>query len=238
MKKMIVGASVFVVLCGAFAGVLLMSNGETIQQKVENVFSPAASNFKFVNESQYPIVSGDASMMTFSSLQEVNDHSTLIAEVSIKDQSTKYLSENPPTVETWSEAEVKQVIKGDPSLKSITISETGGVIDMSKSKGNEARGGNLAQKSVPFIEDAVEGSTVMKKGNTYIVFLKPGAIPNSYTITGTVQGKIRMDDATDQSVVTVDPEHFSQNKDLFWLQRKFAGKSKNEILAETKANLK
>ena len=214
----------------AVAGYLItMNEGTVLKEMVAGLTTSVSSNFEFVKETDYPIVAGHASMAVYSNLEELRDNAVLIAEVKIKDQKTVYLSENPPSVETWSEVDIKEVYKGDSNLKKTTITEFGGVIDMSKSKGNEMRSDGAPIKSEPFIEDAVEGSPVMKKGNSYVVFLKEGYEKGTYTIVGTVQGKIRIDDASNKGVVTIEPEHFAKHMDLFWFQRKFAGKDRSEI---------
>lgn len=218
-----------VAIFGVTAVALTTDGGKAVTAQIENVVNPVSTDFEFVKENQFPITIGHGSFDKYQDVESMNEESVLVAEVQIKDQKTVYLRENPPLVETWSEAEIKQVFKGDESLKSVTIAELGGVMDMSKSKGNEKRSGGTPVKMEPFLEDAVEGSPVMKKGNTYMVFLIHGAPKDVYVVTGTIQGKIRISDTTNKGVVTIDPEHFTKHKGLFWFQHRFAGKDKQEI---------
>ncbi|TCP54635.1 hypothetical protein EV586_104256 [Tumebacillus sp. BK434] len=219
-----------ILLAGAIGLTVFMSGqDEGVIVKVKEIVSPLSSDFEFVKETQYPIAAGSASMETFDTLESMYERAVIVAEVKIKDQETIYTSENPPSVLTWSEADIKTLYKGDTSLKTVKISETGGVIDMSKSKGNEMRSDGKPRASEPFVESTIEGSPVMKKGNRYIVFLKDGYPGDPYTIVGTVQGKFRIEDVSNKGVVTIAPDRFAKHMDLFWLQRKFAGKEKIEI---------
>lgn len=230
-KWIVIASALAVLLCGA--GVLGMTDkGSIVLHKAFAWVDRVISNYEYVKESDHPIAFGSGSMQTYGSLQSLNENSVLVAEVKIIDQDTVYISQNPPSVETWSEAEIKQVFKGTESRETVTIIEFGGVIDQSKSTGNEMRSDGAPRKTEAIIESALEGSPVMKMGNTYIVFLKRSGT-DKYSITGSIQGKIRISDTTNKGVVTIDPEVFAEHmNDLFWFQRKFAGKEKAEIAGE------
>ncbi|ASS74809.1 hypothetical protein CIG75_07335 [Tumebacillus algifaecis] len=229
MKKLkaITIAAVFAGTVGIAVFLLGQDQGFTV--KIKEIVRPTTVDFEFVKESEYPITVGNASMQTYDTLESMYNRAVIVAEIKVQNQETIYTSENPPSVLTCSNAVIKQIFKGDKSLKTVKISETGGVVDMSKSKGNEMRSDGKPLKSEPFVESTIEGSPVMKKGNTYLVFLKESAPGDPYTIVGSVQGKIRIDDVSNKGVVTIDPERFAKQMDLFWLQRKFAGKDTVEI---------
>ncbi|ASS75201.1 hypothetical protein CIG75_09545 [Tumebacillus algifaecis] len=194
-----------------------------------------APDFEFVKESEYLTTANQASMETYGTLAEMNDRAVMIAEVQIIDQQIENILEAPPLPVTWSVAEVREVYKGDNTTKSIVIGEIGGMVDRATSKTIEKESNGIPINSENVYEYTIQGSPVMKKGNTYIVLLEQGTKENTYAIVGTVQGKLRISDTTNKGVVTIDPEIFAkQMNELFWFQRKFAGKDKADIAAALK----
>lgn len=191
---------------------------------------------QYINEAQqqYPVANSHSTYdRLFGSVDELYENSDLVAEIKIKEQETVQ-DVSPSTVQTRSFAEVKQVLKGDVDLREIIITESGGLADMSNVKGNEMRSSGREKKQDK-VEIVPDGSPVMKKGNTYLVFLIDTKDEYwGYTITGSIQGKVRIDDLSNQAVITADKRAYSNDPDLFFLQKKYAGKQKQEILDSIK----
>ncbi|PWK07882.1 hypothetical protein [Tumebacillus permanentifrigoris] len=187
-----------------------------------------------IDETTDPAVVTHASYeKLYSSVVELYQNSDLVAEVKVQDQET-ILGDTAASVQTLSHVLVKQVYKGDVNLKTVPITESGGISDFSKLKGNEVRSSGH-EKPAGIEEVTREGSPVIKPGYSYIVFLKDTKDPKwGFTITGSVQGKIRFDEGTGQILATVQNEIRNETGDLFFLQNEFAGKDKNSLVDEIK----
>lgn len=215
-KAILAGLSAVVAACGYLA--------------FGNQALKADATIPYVQEAQYTLVSNHGSMETYENLVEMYKKSALVLEVQIKSQETIDLS--IASVATRSVAKVLNTYKGDSSLQQVTITEMGGIKDTSKVIGNETRvdPSNMPEKH-GMVEVAIDGSTVMKSNQKYLVFLIQN--PDSqwgYNVTGVVQGKIKvMED--EKMVATVDPSVIAES-DLFFLQKNFAGKTKQELLKQ------
>lgn len=167
-------------------------------------------------EHEKPIFSGIVDFARVADLEELNKHSALIAEVEVLEQDLFYEG----IVQTRSLVRIKQVYRGDPEGETIYITETGGPL-----KEQDA-------------EETVYGSTVMKPGSTYVVFLKKGSLHETfgYSVTGTVQGKIKVDEATGRLTATVPRNELRDHRHLFFLQIEFAGQEKDALVKEILRN--
>jgi len=107
----------------------------------------------------------------YDSLEEISNHSTLIAEVKLGKSSETINFENHDFSKT--NLTIKEVYKGDPKLKNSTIDIIElGSINITKDKGN----------------------------GKFLLFLRPYEGPittDSYIVTGVYQGKFKIDDNGD-----------------------------------------
>lgn len=197
-------------------------------------FDSAATHFVIESQQQDPIANTHSTYdRLFKNVDELYENSDLIAEILIKEQESTQ-DNSPATVQTRSFSVVKQVLKGNSDLKEIIITESGGLADMSNVKGNEMRSSGREQKQDK-VELVPDGSPVMKKGNTYFVFLMDTKDEHwGYTITGSIQGKVRIDDASNQAVITADKKAYTDDPELFFLQKKYVGKNKQKIVDSIK----
>ena len=186
----------------------------------------------FVSDTTYPeaLTHGMYDHL-FKSVEDLYKGSDLVAEVKITGQENVE-GITVSSVETRSTAEIKQVLKGSDDLKSVVITESGGIGDMSKVATEKP--GLDAQVPHSKIEITREGVPVMKKGHTYIVFLKKLKDQDGYIVSGSVQGKVRIDESTNKGAITASKENYDENSDLFLTQKKFTGKDKGEIVGYLK----
>lgn len=194
----------------------------------------------YVAENTYQTVNNQGNINLYPDFKALFEKADLVAEVQIQDQDTLQVSDS--SVETRSKAKVKEVWKGDRSFKEIAITEYGGIRDLSSMTGNEKRSdpNNQPKENKGFVEVTLEGSTVMKPIQKYIVFLykintvRPGTPVDGlqdFTPVGVVQGKIKVDEK-DMLVSTVDPKVVDQEKETYDLIRNFAGKNKKALTDE------
>jgi hypothetical protein len=193
------------------------------------------ADIPYVLENDYPFVSNHGQMETVQNLGELISQSEVIAEVQIKEQENIRLSES--SVATRSKAKVNKLYKGS-SESELTITEIGGVLDLSTVKGHEDRvPENYTPHSTPsIVEVGIEGSTVMKPHQKYLVFLhKHPDTVWGYNIVGVVQGKIKIDN-TDTLIATIEPKHLNDSN-IYFLQKDFSGMNKQSLEKEIKKNL-
>ncbi len=210
-------------VAASFVGIMTVGGGNTV---AEVPYVTENTQTLFVTHGTYDRL--------FENVDDMYQAADLVAEVKIKDQEA-VIESDPSFVQTRSAAEIKRVLKGNAALKNITITESGGVTDLSGVKGNEKRASEKGKGNQGLVEIAREGSPVMKAGNTYIVFLTDTKDSKwGYTITGSIQGKIRIDNESGLGTVTVDRKTFETEGDKFILQKKFAGISKDKIMASIK----
>lgn len=194
----------------------------------------------YAAENTYQTVNNHGNINLYPDLRTLFEKADLVAEVQIQEQDTLQVSDS--SVETRSKANVKEILKGDNTFKKIAITEYGGIRDLSTMKGNENRSdpNNLPKENKGFVEVTLEGSTVMKPNQKYIVFLyktntvRPGTPVDGFqdfTPVGVIQGKIKVDEK-DMLISTVDPELVKHNKEAFTLTHSFAGKNKKALTDE------
>jgi hypothetical protein len=169
-------------------------------------------------------------------LKEMYQSSDIVAEAVVTNQQVLPIDDT--TVKTVSELTLSGIFKGDNNLTSVTVVEMGGPFDLSKVPDIYKQKPGASENPNPsgIVEQTFEGSIPMKNGNTYIVFLQKINGIEKYNLTGTIQGKIKIDKSKNQGVATVDKEHF--NEKTFFLQKMFAGKSKEEILQIIDSSIK
>ncbi|PWK13961.1 hypothetical protein [Tumebacillus permanentifrigoris] len=181
-----------------------------------------------VPESEYPIIGSHGSFWVYTNLGELYQNADIVAEINVVDQETVPIDIGD--VSTCSQVSVVQVYKGDSVPSTLLVTEVGGVQDLSKlPKLDKPGSGQEPKNPQGMIEDTLEGSPVMKPGNSYVVFLTKNPNPKwGYNIVGSVQGKLKIDSKTKKIVNTVAPAYVTQ--DMFFLQRQFNGK--DMIVAE------
>ena len=179
----------------------------------------------YSQETNYPIMYSSASFAkTYDNLEELYKEAVIVAEVKVKEQR---INQDDSSAQTYSDVIITKLYKGEKNIKELTIVEIGGPLDLSKipqldkpGKGEEPYQGRI-------VEDTLEGSPTMKKGNKYVVFLRKNTDSNLYTILGSVQGKIKIEN-NEELVSTVQSEYI-ENGNLFFLQKKYAGKDKLKL---------
>lgn len=181
-----------------------------------------------IPDNKYPIVENHGTFWRFANIDELYQNAEIVAEIQVLDQET--IPADVGAVSTRSKVAVQQVFKGQAVPSTLTITEVGGVLDQSKLPKMDKPGAGMEPKNAPkIVETALEGSPVMKSGNTYLVFLLQN--PNSkwgYNIVGSVQGKLKIDNETKKFANTVDVNKL-QEGETFFLQKQFAGKDKGEF---------
>jgi hypothetical protein len=185
---------------------------------------PGATKFMtpYLQETSYPVFSPIVDFARVNTLQEMNRKADLVAEVRVASQETTG-NDDQSAVSTRSQVDVLQVFKGDKSLKTATVYEFGGPVKMRV----QLKGETLQQAQEPkMVEYTNSGSPVMKQDGEYFVFLRK--TDNGYNVVGSVQGKIRIDPENGQGVVTVDKDWMNR-ENVFWFQKKFAGKGRRVI---------
>lgn len=203
-------------------GLLLLGGG-----LVYYLFSQTTKAFAYSPESPYPVVktTGCVAQM-FPSVKGLYDEADLVAKVEVKEHQ---FQQKGITVHTLSHVTVSKLFKGDPKVHQMTISEFGGLVDTSKEA--VIRFGYKETKIKGLIEDTLEGSPTMRKGNQYIVFLKKDPDQDFYTIVGNIQGKIKIDAKSNVGVATVDEERIMADE-MFILQKYYTGKKIDELETE------
>ncbi len=181
---------------------------------------------EFVTEATHPTLSSHGNYeRLFKNVEEIYQFSDLVAEITVTDQESLE-GDVPTAVQTRSTVQVNKVYKGSPDLKSIVITESGGVTDLSKIK----KSFDTSNQNQGLVEITPEGSPVIKPQNTYLVFLKDTKDAYwGYTISGSIQGKIRLNESNMKGVITVQKDEYEKSKDLFFLQRDYAGKDKTDL---------
>jgi hypothetical protein len=201
------------------------------------------SNIIFSKETDLPVVSSEGLFITkFDDLKTMYSAADIVAEIKVKDQNV--VPQEEWDAYTTSNVEVIKTYKGDTTITNLLIVETGGPVDMTgfKEKYKDKPGDGIQRDNPNVVESTLEGVPVMKKGNSYLVFLQkspqiegmevPEALKNGYyTVQGSIQGKIKLDKGINKAVATVDPEII--NEDIHFFQKMFAGKDiatlENEI---------
>ena len=175
-------------------------------------------------ERDLPVVNpGIADFMRYPDLKALNDASEIVAEVEVIAQETVRRDELS-IPETRSQVQVIVPIKGVAEVETLTVAETGGPAEERVQLAGES--GEQPKRLVDF---AMEWSPVMSEGGQYLLFLQKSAEPGLYTLTGSVQGKLKIDKETEEAVVTVPREHI-RHEHLYWLQQLFGGKHRDNIL--------
>lgn len=188
-----------------------------INPKPVNLFSPESSNKISYGASKFAV--------SYSNINDLYHASDIVAKVRVKDQENIQYKEGF-FASTRSNVEVLKTYKGD-SLSTLTISETGGLVDTSKT--NIVKDGIGKIGNGEFWEVAIEGSPVMRTGNVYIVFLKKFPGYENYNITASVQGKLKLDVKQKIVVSPIALEVLKRNPTLFFLQNQFLGKKISEV---------
>ncbi|MDF2606741.1 MAG: hypothetical protein K0S34_936 [Bacillales bacterium] len=174
----------------------------------------------FSKETDHKIVSTTGLFdKLFDNMNSMFVASDIVAEVEVNEQDVRQTEAFD--AETRSKVIIVKLFRGDPYLEEALVVEIGGPVN--KSKG----------ESPTTIESALEGVPVMKKGNSYIVFLRKsppvtgvtGLENGFYSIQGSVQGKIKLDKEKNIAVATVDPSII--NEEIHFFQKMFAGKDIN-----------
>lgn len=207
-------------------------NSESIKQEIKQTTvlskQDTAHDLLTIPDNKYPIVENHGIFWRFANVDELYQNAEIVAEIQVLDQET--VPVDVGSVSTRSKVAVKQIFKGQSVPSTLTITEVGGVLDQSKLPKMDKPGAGMEPKNAPtIVETALEGSPVMKSGNTYFVFLVQN--PNSkwgYNIVGSVQGKLKLDNETKKLANTVDPKKL-QEDETFFLQKQFAGKDKGEF---------
>jgi hypothetical protein len=178
-------------------------------------------------EGTYPIISSHGMFIQYSTLTDVIKTAILIAEVKVIDQDIVSI-DDAADVATRSNVEVIKTFKGDPTLTSLRITESGGLVDLSKLPKVDKPGKGHEPANLGIVDTALEGSPVMKKNQTYIVFVKQNPNPKwGYNIVGSVQGKLKIDGVSGKVLNTVDPHYVGE--ETFFLQKQFEGKDKSQV---------
>jgi len=178
----------------------------------------------YATERDLPVFSpGIYDFTRYPDLKSLNDASDIVAEVEVIAQETVRKDELA-IPETRSQVQVIVPIKGVADDQTLTIAETGGPAEASVKLPGEA--GQQPKRMVDF---AMEWSPVMSEGGQYLLFLTKSADLALYTITGSVQGKLKIDKETEEAVVTV-PREYIRHEHLYWLQQRFGGKHRDNIL--------
>lgn len=197
--------------------------------KIKTEVKTKPADVTFSKETDYPIAEASGVFYKlFSDLKDLYQDSQIVAEVVVKDQKIVPVSDT--SVSTLSEVTVSKVFKGDQNITSLVISEFGGPVDLStvREKYKDKPGDGKVMGNPGIVEQALEGSPPMKTGNTYIVFVKKNDQTGNYHITGSIQGKVKIDMSKNKAVTTVDEHHLEEK--TFFLQKQFAGKDKNDII--------
>ena len=194
--------------------------GESKEENLEDLLT--------IPDNKYPIVGSHGVFWRFANIDELYENAEIVAEIQVLDQET--VPVDVGAVSTRSQVEIKQVFKGEGVPQTLTVTEVGGVMDLSKLPKMDKPGSGLEpQNAQGFVETALESSPVMKSGNSYYVFLVQN--PNSkwgYNIVGSVQGKLKIDHATKRIANTVEIS-LLKDDETFFLQKQFAGKDKGEF---------
>jgi hypothetical protein len=224
-----------IILISALTGVLLGTSlimflpreNDEIFQAANNIESPTKnSELIFSKETDFPIVSSEGLFSkTFNTVEGMFEDAEIVAEVKVLDQQV-YERESF-TVETLSNVEVIKLYKGDSQLTTVNVAEIGGPIDLAKEQlAYRGKPGSGEEPTVnverEMAESTLEGVPVIKKGNQYIVFLTKNYGSETYSPTGSVQGKIKLDKDNRKAVATVAPERINEGINFF--QKEFAGK--------------
>ncbi|MGZ4135004.1 MAG: hypothetical protein ACXVPC_07570, partial [Tumebacillaceae bacterium] len=174
-------------------------------------------------EGTYPIVSSHGMFIQVGSLAELYQKADIIAEIQVVDQDIVPI-DDLGLVSTRSTVDVKKTFKGDSALTSLRITESGGLVDLSKLPKLDKPGKGHEPANPGIVDTAVEGSPVMKKGQTYLVFISKNSNPKwGYNIVGAVQGKLKIDGASGKVINTIDPAYANEN--MYFLQKQFVGKA-------------
>lgn len=189
------------------------------------LFNKTTEAFAYSPESPYPVVNttGCVARM-FPSVKGLYDEADLVAKVEVKD--THFQSKGV-VIHTLSNVTVSQLFKGDSKVNQMKVSELGGLVDTSKEE--YVRFNEIKNKGI--IEDTLEGSPTMRKGNQYIVFLKKVPGEEYYNIVGNIQGKIKIDTVKGLGVATVNEARI-QADEMFNLQKQYTGKKIEELVLE------
>jgi len=210
--------------------------------KKEESSNKLANNIIYSKETDLPLVASDGLFKTlYSDLKQMYSVAYIVAEIKVSDQNVLQTGESHS--DTISNVEVINMYKGDKNLTNLLIAESGGPVDMTGfyEKYKDKPGDNVKRENPPIVESTVEGVPVMKKGNSYIVFLNkvpqaeavgaPETLKNGYYIVvGSIQGKIKLDKSINKAVATVIPEVINEEKHFF--QKLFAGKDINTLKSE------
>ncbi|HBI03649.1 MAG TPA: hypothetical protein DDY49_06435 [Paenibacillaceae bacterium] len=176
-------------------------------------------------ETNYPIMYSSASFAkTYDNLEGMYKEAVIVAEVNVQEQRVK---QDDSSAQTHSDVIITKLYKGEKNIKELTIAEIGGPLDLSKTSQLDKPGKGKEPYQGRIVEDTLEGSPTIKKGNKYIVFLRKNIDSNLYTILGSVQGKIKIE-SNEKLVSTVQSEYI-ENGNLFFLQKKYAGKDKVKL---------
>lgn len=185
-------------------------------------------NSVFSSETQLPTVNSEGSLRkTYDNIQDLYKNAEIVALVKVNKQNVFFYSDT--SVATTSTVDLKKIYKGNIESKALNITELGGPIDFSKLPKVDKPGDGKAPAQ-GLVETTFEGSVVMKDNNTYLVFLINSNDPlYGYNILGAVQGKIKIDEKTKKSLITVNERYLDEPMSLFFLQKQLGGKSITDI---------
>ncbi|PWK12829.1 hypothetical protein [Tumebacillus permanentifrigoris] len=227
MKKNMLLTTAFVVLVGV--GVFSYNYnplGTSNSPQTDLSVSSTTQEIPYSQETSLPTTESSASIgKLYHNDKEMFKEADIVALVKVNEQEV--VSHSDSLVTTKSQVSIEQAFKGKgPS--GLLISELGGPVDFSKIP-DIGKSSDGKPKQTGVMETTIEGSTVMKKGHSYFVFLKQNPDAQwGYNILGSVQGKFRYDDEKNMAVTTVAESHFKE--ELFFLQKEHAGKGKKELV--------
>lgn len=178
----------------------------------------------YTTERDLPVINpGIAEFYRYPDLKALNDASEIVAEVEVIAQQTVQ-KDDLSIPETRSQVQVIKPIKGVAADQTLNVYETGGPAEASV-----RLAGETGQQPKRMVDFTMEWSPVMSEGGQYLLFLIPSSEPGLYTLTGSVQGKLKIDKETEEAVVTIPREHI-RHEHLYWLQQRFGGKHRDNIL--------
>ncbi len=205
-------------------------------------YSESRKNIPFSSETSHRIVSGEALFAeTFSDVKGLVEKADLIAEAEVVSQET-YPEYEILSVHTISQLKLNEVYKGDKKVDDIiSVLETGGEYDEREAAKYipDGKPGSDLEQELGIIEEGIEGSVPMKKGNKYFVFLKKNNKQGNYNVAGAVQGKIKITNKG-ELVSQISPEtieHGKKHDDLYFLQEEYSGRPISELIHAVKREL-
>lgn len=195
-------------------------------------FSQTTPAYVYSPESQYPVFPSSASFhKLYNNGKELYKEADLVAKVEVKNHR---FEQQGSLVSTYTDVQLLKVYKGDSKLQMVKVCEFGGLLNTQELNLPQKEGEPPAENGSGkqgMVESTLEGSPTMRSGNQYIVFLKKDPDQGFYTIVGSVQGKIKIDDKKNLVLGTVKEDRVKKD-DLYFLQKKYVGKKVNDLDTE------